>query len=143
METTWIRKVTKVHWAGVFLDRTEPVMPLHQRSDTARRLFVRPLSLPRRSCCGPIHFAARFPSSRNDDALALFERGGNCCPGINPRSVLTEKCVIEDRRSQADGSAVASFVATENPTLAENRVVLLAGNLLRHLKDHLNQRELR
>ena len=46
METTWIRKVTKVHWAGVFLDRTEPVMPLHQRSDTVRRLFVRPLPSP-------------------------------------------------------------------------------------------------
>ena len=68
---------------------------------------------------------------------------GNCCPGIIPWSVLTEKCVIEDRRSQADGSTAASFVATENPTLAENRAVLLAGNLFRHLKDHLNQRELR
>ena len=60
-------------------------------------------------------------------------------PGINPRSVLKEKCVIEDRRSQADGSAVASFVATENPTMAENRTELLAGNLRRHLKDHLDQ----
>jgi hypothetical protein len=56
---------------------------------------------------------------------------------------LTEKCVIEDRRSQADGSAIAYFVATENPALAENRAVLLAGNLLRHLKDHLNPRVLR
>ena len=64
-------------------------------------------------------------------------------PGINPRSVLKEKCVIEDRRSQADGSAVASFVATENPTMAENRTELLAGNLRRHLKDHLDQRILR
>ena len=26
METTWIRKVTEVHWARVFLDRTEPVI---------------------------------------------------------------------------------------------------------------------
>ena len=64
-------------------------------------------------------------------------------PEINPRSVLTEKCVVEDSRSQADGSAVAPFVATENPALAENRAVLLAGNLLRHLKDHLDQRVLR
>ena len=45
--------------------------------------------------------------------------------------------------SQADSAAVGHFVATENPTLAENRTVFLAGNLLRHLKDHLNQRVLR
>lgn len=83
------------------------------------------------------------PSPRKDNALALSKGGGICCPGINSRSVLTEKCVIEDRRSQADGSAIAYFVATENPALAENRAVLLAGNLLRHLKDHLNQRVLR
>ena len=47
-----------------------------------------------------------LPSPRKDDALALLERGKDLL-SINPRSVLTEKCVIEDRRSQADGSAVA------------------------------------
>lgn len=72
-----------------------------------------------------------------------MRKGKAVVTGIHPRSVLTEKCVVEDRRSQADGSAVAYFVATKNPALAENRAVLLAGNLLRHLKDHLHQRELR
>ena len=83
------------------------------------------------------------PFAAKDDALALCEREKAVVHEINPRSVLTEKCVIEDSRSQADGSAVASFVPTENPTVAENRAALLAGNLLRHLKDHLDQRVLR
>ena len=143
METTWICKVTEVHWARVFLDQTEPVyMPLHQRSDTLRGLVVRPLPLPAGHAADQYISQARFPSSRNDDALALFERGGTCCP-VSTLGHSTEKCVIEDSRSQADGSAVAYFVATENPALAENRAVLLAGNLLRYLKDHLNQRALR
>ena len=83
------------------------------------------------------------PFAAKDDALALCEREKAVVPEINPRLVLTEKCVIDDRRSQADGSTVAPFVATENPALAENRAVLLAGDLLRHLKDHLDQRVLR
>jgi hypothetical protein len=70
----------------------------------------------------------------------MIRKGTTCCTGLNPRSVLTEKCVVKDSRGQARGFAAAHFVASENPALAKNRAMLLAGDLLRHLKDHLNQR---
>ena len=87
---------------------------------------------------------ARRPAVHVSHGGKAWPKGGrHAVAASNPRGVFTQKCVVEDRRGQADGSAAAHSVATENPALAEDGAVLLAGNLLRHLKDHLNQRVLR
>lgn len=90
-----------------------------------------------------MHFATRFPGSERM-IHSFYSKGGSHAVAVsNPLGVFTQKCVVEDRRGQADGCAAAAHsVATENPALAEDGAVLLAGNLLRHLKNHLNQRVL-
>lgn len=55
------------------------------------------------------------------------------------RSVLMERFVVENRRGQADGFAVWCRIVADNPALAEDGAVLLAGDLPWHLKNHLHQ----
>ena len=96
--------------------------------------------------CTLLAFFGVMPAVHIDSQTIRFVRSqgvGHAAPVSNPRSVLTQKCVVEDRRGQAERSAAEHFVVPENPALAEDRALLLAGNLLRHLKDHLNQPVLR
>src|SRR6266852_6348623 len=57
--------------------------------------------------------------------------------------VLAQKFVVEDRSGQANRFRIADFLAPDDPALAENCAVLLAGNFLRHLEHHFHQRILR
>src|ERR1700720_553642 len=61
----------------------------------------------------------------------------------SPQLVLAQKFVVEDRSGQANRFRIPGFLAPDDPALAENGAVLLAGNFLRHLKHHFHQRILR
>jgi hypothetical protein len=51
-----------------------------------------------------------------------------------------EKFVIEDRGGESGTlGLVLGFFRADDPSLAENIAVLLAGDLFRHLEDHFNQ----
>src|SRR5438445_37890 len=59
---------------------------------------------------------------------------------FDPRSLLMEKFVIENGRSQAGIiRGFRSFLGTDNSCLAENGAVLLAGDLFRHLEHHFHK----
>jgi hypothetical protein len=58
-------------------------------------------------------FRNKIPFVTKDDALASIRKGRNLVPQYQTLDQLTEKCVVEDRRGQADDFAAAHFLVTE------------------------------
>jgi hypothetical protein len=59
------------------------------------------------------------------------------------RSLLAKKFVVQNRRCQSHRFCfclAASFPGADDPSLAENAAVFLAGDFFRHLENHFDQR---